>query len=94
MPCSDSNECDRNTTTQQTTISQADNHHEKQSHDNELCSPFCTCSHCPASAFFHPTEKYKIEKKIFIEVAKQFSQYNFHYSQEISSNIWQPPKLS
>ncbi len=92
LPCSDREECAKNNKIEQTVF--AANHHQ-YSHQAEQCTPFCICSCCGVNGFELQTPLFKFtEKKGFINKEKQNSIYAFVYSNEFTSNIWQPPKLS
>lgn len=88
LPCADKDECNNiNTTTKISTS--ADN--EKQHPGNESCTPFCSCTHCPASAFCQSIVPYKIPKIIFPSV--EYPVYEISFSSKNSFSIWQPPQL-
>ncbi len=94
LPCVDRDECAEFGKTE-TTISSADNQQKKQIPSNDLCTPFCSCSHCPASAFYQFIPTFIVKPKlVFKDNTKQLGLYSFSYSNQFSSNIWQPPKLS
>jgi hypothetical protein len=68
------------------------NKQNKHQTENEACTPFCTCSCCAASAFFHPIVHYKIPKRVFHSLT--YPSIKDSYSSQSSYFIWQPPKLS
>ncbi|MHA8084199.1 DUF6660 family protein [Aquirufa antheringensis] len=86
LPCIDRQE--RNVMAEQK-ISATTQQQQHQTGD-EACTPFCTCSHCPASAFYQPLALYKMPKMLFQSVKFRykvdFNSYDFH-------SIWQPPKI-
>lgn len=91
MPCSENEECE---TFIKTKISQ-NNHQEEHKHKAEQCIPFCTCSHCPGSAFYQSSIFYTFKNKIkFSDKKEQLSFYSFIYNKKIANKIWQPPKFS
>jgi hypothetical protein len=88
IPCCESDKCVKEINT---TISQNPNHNQ---HQSELCTPFCSCALCPASAFYETINLIKFrERNISFEREIQVSLYSFIYTKEFSSTIWQPPKL-
>lgn len=90
MPCSDNDECKVDDLIENTSKSQQDDHQE-----NEYCSPFCICSCCSFHAFQLQIPSFIIKTKgTFAINTKSVFPYSSHYSREISSKCWQPPKLS
>lgn len=80
--------------TSDTTRDTKTNNPAKKKNNDDNCTPFCTCTCCPAPAFFHIKADYNTNKPTafinpmhFTLVDKDYSSYNCH-------NIWQPPKLS
>jgi hypothetical protein len=94
LPCSDKEECTTTAKTEQSIISSNSNH-DQHNHENEQCTPFCVCACCGVHGFQlqMPFFNFK-EKKVFTDKEKQKNSYTFIYSNEFTSNIWQPPKLS
>ena len=88
-PCSDAEECE---STAKTEISKANNHNHTQ--ETEQCTPFCTCSHCPASAFYQQLSVVSFNDKTVIFDKQTKNHYTQSYIEEISLAIWQPPKIS
>ena len=69
-------------------ISATDNHN----HSTDLCTPFCSCTCCSTSAFYHTLSSFVMPKELF-----QSMKFNMVNSSCLSSNfhsIWQPPKLA
>ncbi|MEO6732271.1 MAG: DUF6660 family protein [Ferruginibacter sp.] len=68
----------------------ATTNHQPHQQGNEVCTPFCTCACCAASAFFQPTVSFKIPKLVFktviINYETSFQSYDFH-------SVWEPPKI-
>ena len=89
MPCADTD--DISTQKAQTIIS-ANHSNTNSPIQKDVCTPFCSCSHCPASAFFQPLSNYNIVNLVF--QTKNSSLYKVPFTSEISFAIWQPPKLS
>ncbi|WP_394342336.1 DUF6660 family protein [Taibaiella soli] len=58
---------------------------------NEVCTPFCTCSHCPASAFYQPLSHFNVPITVFQSL--KYPVYNASFCLEVSLSIWQPPKI-
>jgi len=94
LPCNDKEECDINVKVEQTSILKT-NTHDQHKHENEHCPPFCTCSCCGAHSYHLQIaiDQFKKNKNFAIE-KKQICTYAFIYSNEYSSKIWQPPRLS
>lgn len=90
-PCSENDDCEKNIKTE---VSKFDNQKD-QKQEAEHCTPFCTCSHCPASVFFIHTTTYILKKKVILfQEKKLLPFYAFIYTQTIADKIWQPPKIS
>ena len=90
LPCNDSVECDDFT---KTTISQTDKH-DNHSHETEQCTPFCVCACCGVHAFQIQAPFIPSKENIFVfDNEKLKTVYSFFYTQNISSKIWQPPKV-
>ncbi|MFW2477262.1 MAG: DUF6660 family protein [Sediminibacterium sp.] len=88
LACSDSTECNAKS---ESKISASANH-QAHNHSKEACTPFCTCSCCAATAFYHPLSKVQFVKIIFRSEKDPFDVENFN--SEVSYSIWQPPKLT
>lgn len=72
-------------------ISAAPQHQHQQPVD-EACTPFCNCSHCPASAFNQQLSHFNVVKPVFQSL--KYPIYNSSFSTEVSFSIWQPPKIA
>ena len=88
LPCGDSKECNAKAPVE---ISVNDNH-QQHNHESEACSPFCTCSCCPASSYFFSSSKSLISKAIF--QSGKHPLYNVAFDAEAHYSIWHPPQLS
>ncbi len=88
LACSDSTECNAKS---ESKISASANH-QAHNHSKEACTPFCTCSCCAATAFYHPLSKVQFVKIIFRSEKAPLDDENFN--SEVSYSIWQPPKLT
>ena len=90
-PCSENDNCEKKTKSEL-----SENHNsQNQQQENEHCTPFCNCSHCPASVFYQNVFPYNFkEKTIKCESNKLITFYTFIYTQKIADKIWQPPKIS
>jgi hypothetical protein len=57
---------------------------------NKPCTPFCACSHCPASAFFQPVSPFKA-------LPPTRHLMSFYYLVPLQSYdfnaVWQPPRI-
>lgn len=60
-------------------------------HTADLCTPFCSCACCPASAFYHPLAIFTIPKAVF--QATKFTIVNTSCLSNNFHSIWQPPKV-
>lgn len=90
-PCNETDDCEKNATKEIITTDS----HKKQNPKTEHCTPFCTCSHCPASAFYINVPNFNLKKSAaFFQEKKLLSFYSFTYAQKITDTIWQPPKIS
>jgi hypothetical protein len=87
IPCSDKVECNTKT---EVRVSSATNHQEHNP-AMEICTPFCTCSCCPASAFYSPFNKIQATKIVF--QPEKFPFYDVAFTTQAYYSIWQPPKL-
>ena len=88
LPCGDSVECNSKA---QTKISAATSHQDHQ-HNNEVCTPFCTCTCCAASAFYSANSKTDAVKSVFS--SEKYPLFNIAFHTESYDNIWQPPKIA
>ncbi len=88
LPCGDSKECNAKTPVE---ISANDNH-QQHNHESEACTPFCTCSCCPASSYFYSPSKTHVSKVIF--QSGKHPLFNVAFNSEAHYAIWQPPQLS
>jgi len=88
IPCGDREDCNARP---EQTISVSTNHQE---HKNpiEACTPFCSCSCCPASAFYQPLSHFNVVKTVFQSL--KYPVNNSSFCSEVSFSIWQPPKIS
>ena len=87
LPCGDSVECNSKA---QTKISASTSHQDHQ-HNKEACTPFCTCTCCPASAFYSASSKVQFVKYFPTE---KYPLYNIAIHTQLCDNIWQPPKIA
>jgi len=94
LPCRDKEECNKTVKVEQASISKT-NAHDQHKHEKEHCPPFCICSCCGALSYHLqiPIIHLKKNKDLAIE-KKKSSFYAFVFSNDYSSKIWQPPKLS
>jgi hypothetical protein len=88
MPCmDDNNEFKGN---QKTAISKSNSQQEHSESDD--CSPFCNCSCCSTSLIHQVPTLIYFQKPAFQE--KNYSLHKPWFYSNISSSIWQPPKLA
>ena len=88
LPCGDSQECNQKALQ---TITATTNHQDHQ-HSNEACTPFCSCSCCPASVISQPLAKVQSERPF--PGSQKFPLQNDSFLSQEFSSIWQPPKIS
>lgn len=89
VPCGDKENCNEFAQTHATITT---DHNQGNSHQNEICSPFCTCACCGCQGF---------NLKSFPTVAIAFTQtaerkiipYQSQFISQFSADIWQPPKV-
>ncbi len=90
-PCSENDNCEKNINSE---VCKAENQKNK-TQEPEHCTPFCNCSHCPASVFFINNVSYTLKKKVILfQEEKLLSFYTSIYTKKIADKIWQPPKIS
>jgi hypothetical protein len=89
LPCGDQRDCNQ---TEQSSVTTAVANHEKHSHKQETCTPFCICT-CCGSVF--STLHYFANLSLFVPIfSNQLPVYQNDFAREIYFNIWQPPKIS
>ncbi|MDZ4794344.1 MAG: DUF6660 family protein [Bacteroidota bacterium] len=88
LACSDSNECKDETAI---AIASTDTPRD-HNHDEEACTPFCTCSCCAVSIFYSIIPKI-LDLKIIFQPEKHLIS-NIAFNTEAYYSIWQPPKIS
>lgn len=89
IPCGDKDNCNEFAQTH-SIVNPNDN--QSNSHQNEICSPFCVCACCGCQGF---------NLKSFLSVAIAFTQtverqtvpYESEFISQFSAKIWQPPKV-
>ncbi len=91
LPCNESVEC---YDISKTIISQTDSHNN-HTHETDQCTPFCICT-CCGVYFFQIQTPFLSSKEnvVVLDNEKLKTVYSFFYKQNISSKIWQPPKIS
>ncbi len=88
FPCNDRQESNVKAEQKISTTTQQQQHQA----GDEACTPFCTCSCCPASAFYQPFPYFSVYKAVFQSV--KYPIYTSSFCSEVSSSIWQPPKIA
>ncbi|WP_416440049.1 DUF6660 family protein [Phnomibacter sp. MR] len=88
LPCIDRQECNIKAEQKFSVTSQ----HQHPQDTDEACTPFCSCSHCPPSAFYQPVAHNNIATAVFQSL--KYPIYNSSFSTEVSFSIWQPPKIA
>ncbi|WP_394330632.1 DUF6660 family protein [Epilithonimonas tenax] len=91
MPCTDACGMNTNTTSKKNEFVRRANNQTKS---NDICSPFCTCSHCntPVHLTFD-VFALKVKKPIINPLLK-FPVRELSFISNFYGNIWQPPKLT
>ena len=90
-PCSENDDCEKILKTKASKIYSQQNKQQKVEH----CTPFCTCSNCPATIFFIQITSYNLKNKVIaFQEKKLLSFYSFIDTKKIADKIWQPPKIS
>jgi hypothetical protein len=92
MPCKDNMACTINTT--EVIVDATTNHHDNHQHEDEGCSPFCTCACCGQVCYinFQPFNVAVITPSK--HAAQRFVYTNTFLPSSLFGNIWQPPKFS
>lgn len=90
LPCTDTSECHKDSTTSITVLSGHENHPQ----ENEICNPFCSCACCGhiVTTNFQPNKI--MACRIFPQQQLQYFYENVSLSSDFFGNIWQPPKFS
>jgi len=65
---------------------------QQNKQESEACTPFCSCSCCPTSAFYQTVLYLGIKK--FELKSEKYCDFNSNFYSEITFSIWQPPKFS
>jgi hypothetical protein len=88
LPCNDNESCSNKATT---TITQSKQNKE-QHHENEACSPFCSCA-CCGQIFLStaPIVSFSVSNNFNI-VNEQYFYTSVSIPFNFFGNIWQPPK--
>ena len=68
------------------------NQQQQNRQKSEECTPFCSCSCCPTSAFYQTVLYLGIKK--FELKSEKYCDFNSNFYSEITFSIWQPPKFS
>lgn len=92
LPCScrDRHDSAFNSKTE-VSISANNNYHQDNPYKSDACTPFCSCSCCPASAFFQPATVFSV-----IKMENKISHLlpDLAFVSHEDKSIWQPPQLS
>lgn len=86
LPCSDELEVQA---FEQKTIAKVE--HNKASGSTESCSPICLCTCCGQSVVEPQLVTFQLKSTTFV-AQNRMASYQFSVEQ-ITQNIWQPPKL-
>jgi hypothetical protein len=87
IPCGDSGECNVKA---EVKISSTTGH-EQHNHDEESCTPFCTCTCCAASVF--NSTLFKTPAITVAPSSQKFLLLNVVFNAEAHYSIWEPPQL-
>lgn len=75
-----------------TSLIQADQNHEKESHDDDYCSSFCVCNCCQTRNF---VPYISVETASNSNINKKLSKFNRdYYPGGVLDSIWRPPQYS
>lgn len=91
LPCRDRHAGAFNNKMEVSVSADNNNKHQANPYQSDACTPFCTCSCCPASAFFQPAAVFsflKIENKVSYLIP------DLAFVSHDDKSIWQPPQLS
>ena len=90
MSCVDSYNKNSNYTSTKGVVLKGD----KQTDQNEICSPFCTC-HCCNIPSYSTVENFAIKvNKPTINLLHGYYIQNFSISSNFHGNVWQPPRVT
>jgi hypothetical protein len=89
LPCGDKSDCKDNSASH---IEYGTTDHSDHPQDSETCSPFCICVCCGQTINFLSFQQLAFNINPVSE--KQIIFYRQSVLQEITSAIWQPPKIS
>lgn len=87
IPCGDKLECSSQS---EQTISSSDQH-EQHKHQNEACTPFCSCACCATSLVSQQHSTAKVHA--FIIPQRKLRYGNDHLNSYILHSVWQPPRV-
>lgn len=68
------------------------NQQQQNRQKSEECTPFCSCSCCPASAFYQKLIYFNFDKLVFQSV--KYPAFNSNFYSEVAFSVWHPPKIS
>jgi len=76
-----------------TALNRSSSNPEEQQHENEPCTPFCSCACCGHGSLTLHMNKITLARP---QAKKQQSFFynNISLSSDFFGNIWQPPKFS
>jgi hypothetical protein len=77
----------------QTTTVQA-NEHQQHPHDEEACSPFCSCACCGQTIPGHVSIARYSNNKVYLPGKTHPLTPDHFIESDFFGNIWQPPKIS
>ena len=89
IPCTDKEEC---TDVSKTQSIQSSGHQQHQ-HENEACTPFCTCACCGQTIVSSFNNNKPSIAKLLAQQKGQTHYNNISTPAHFLGNIWQPPKL-
>ena len=87
-PCGDARDCNENRTSE---LCKVEHQHEQDSHEDEDCTPLCTCS-CCAATFLVDHQTHFLGHVSLVNTV-----YTIHNNRPETGAIisfWQPPKIS
>lgn len=68
-------------------------HHEDDSHEHSVCSPFCTCTACGVHACDAPPfQTPQIQINLLAHSDQKTGNYQSDFTSGFETSIWQPPQ--
>ena len=91
LSCISCNDLDRNANNSSQMV-KAIKQKQQNKQESEACTPFCSCSCCPTSAFYQKLIYFNFDKLVFQSV--KYPAFNSKFYSEVAFSVWHPPKIS